>query len=811
MALNVETLVRCGVPRDKARVYLPLLARGMREFGITTRPRARMYLANLLHESAGFKYMEEIASGRAYEGRRDLGNTQRGDGVRFKGRGPIQLTGRSNYSRYGKLLGVNLIKNPKLAAEPRIGFRTAAAYFKLRGLNELADRGDFRGVCKGINGGFNGYADRCRYYEKLKGLGVVPGEAYIKRGDKGDQVVVLTRRLSKLVSPATHKPYLDGKRKVFDRETEKALRRFQKDHKLKIDGALGPKTVQALTKAVAERKRQRVIAAKRAARAAGAPKQPAREPVKAGAKESPARRPEPAVAKQGKAEPADAGRPGRRFGREPARAPEGAAVAAAGATASKTRSATSEEILARIDAHEDRSAQLREALRRRHAALLRIVGDDRPLEAHELRSLYEDLGRLDAAVDSVRARLAAATGAPPPAPSAAQPPAAQAPAAQPPSATQPPAAQPPAVESPATTAPTPPPTAPAAQAEPPGAASGGNGSLDTLEFDELMTRLDDTDTAADEVRAEIGRRSAILEQRLVEERARRAREHGVAEPKAPRPPREERHEAQKSKSKAVSVKRKPAAPEEEEPGGHVAEKRAGDSAHIVKQSKFALARYLKTHRPKKTSRLRARLLLEARNPRKARLATPTWERGVRWAQKAANLKVTGVMDRRLEKELRAHWPSDAFLRRALRSTPAWRTIPGQLTRNFNVREFACNDGTSYVNGLMREQGLTKRQATDRAKRLARYLERVRTKEGGRAIRPNSAFRSKAHNARVGGERNSAHLRGFAIDVPPPRGVSLAAHRNHMRAVFPSGIGYYPRSNFVHGDFDPALGRRAWNG
>ncbi len=126
------------------------------------------------------------------------------------------------------------------------------------------------------------------------------------------------------------------------------------------------------------------------------------------------------------------------------------------------------------------------------------------------------------------------------------------------------------------------------------------------------------------------------------------------------------------------------------------------------------------------------------------------------------------------------------MRRMLRGTPARRAIPGQLTPNFNVREFACKDGTGYVEGLMREQGLSKKDALARAKRLAQYLEELRRKEGGRQIRLNSAFRTRAHNARHDGAKNSAHLRGFAVDVPPPPGVPLRTHHAHMRAVFPCG-------------------------
>jgi predicted chitinase len=89
--VNVALLKAVGVPSAKANLYAPYLVKAMDEASINTKTRIQFFLAQVLHESANFIYFEELASGAAYEGRRDLGNTQPGDGKRFKGRGPVQL------------------------------------------------------------------------------------------------------------------------------------------------------------------------------------------------------------------------------------------------------------------------------------------------------------------------------------------------------------------------------------------------------------------------------------------------------------------------------------------------------------------------------------------------------------------------------------------------------------------------------------------------------------------------------------------------------------------------------------------------
>jgi putative chitinase len=131
--------------------------------------RLAHFMAQLVHESGSFRYMEEIASGSAYEGRADLGNTQPGDGKRYKGRGPIQLTGRANYRTFGRRIGIDLENHPEIAALPCIGLHTALEYWADRKLNALADADNVEAITRKINGGLNGFADRKAHLAKIKG------------------------------------------------------------------------------------------------------------------------------------------------------------------------------------------------------------------------------------------------------------------------------------------------------------------------------------------------------------------------------------------------------------------------------------------------------------------------------------------------------------------------------------------------------------------------------------------------------------------------------------------------------------------
>ena len=156
--------------------FQPFLDEAMNDFAINTARRAAAFIAQLAHESMEFRFMEEIwgptDAQKRYEPvttlSKRLGNTEPGDGRRFKGRGPLQITGRANYRFYGELLGLDLIGNPDQAATPNVGFRTAGLFWKKNGLNALADADDIHGITQRINGGQNGAAQREAFYALAK-------------------------------------------------------------------------------------------------------------------------------------------------------------------------------------------------------------------------------------------------------------------------------------------------------------------------------------------------------------------------------------------------------------------------------------------------------------------------------------------------------------------------------------------------------------------------------------------------------------------------------------------------------------------
>jgi len=143
------------------------------KFNITTNLRLAHFLSQCAHESGEFKWVVEFASGKAYEGRKDLGNTQPGDGVRFKGRGYIQLTGRANYQKFSKFCGEDCVANPDLVAN-KYPMMSAAYFFDSNKLWAICDKGatenDVKAVTKRVNGGYNGLEDRQNHFNTYWGL-----------------------------------------------------------------------------------------------------------------------------------------------------------------------------------------------------------------------------------------------------------------------------------------------------------------------------------------------------------------------------------------------------------------------------------------------------------------------------------------------------------------------------------------------------------------------------------------------------------------------------------------------------------------
>lgn len=150
--------------------YLDPINDTLKKFDISTPKRIAAFIAQLVHESGGFKYHEEIADGHAYEGRKDLGNIIKGDGKKFKGRGLIQLTGRANYNAFGLYVDADLTTNPELVATPKYSALAAGWFWDRANLNSLADKDDFKGITKKINGGYNGLADRIKHWQKCKSV-----------------------------------------------------------------------------------------------------------------------------------------------------------------------------------------------------------------------------------------------------------------------------------------------------------------------------------------------------------------------------------------------------------------------------------------------------------------------------------------------------------------------------------------------------------------------------------------------------------------------------------------------------------------
>ena len=186
--ITADQLVRIlDIPEQRADVWCPHIDASMVEFEINTPLRISHFLAQIGHESGGFKYTKEIwtdsPAQRSYEGAERLGNNEPGDGKKFFGRGPVQLTGRRNYKNFGDYIGVDLITQPQLVERMDIGCRSAGWFWKIGAginlgsralhalaeryylgngvnLNDIADRDDIETITLCINGGMNEFENR---------------------------------------------------------------------------------------------------------------------------------------------------------------------------------------------------------------------------------------------------------------------------------------------------------------------------------------------------------------------------------------------------------------------------------------------------------------------------------------------------------------------------------------------------------------------------------------------------------------------------------------------------------------------------
>ena len=167
-------VLRAVAPSAKSSVLAQIAPYLDSEFSsgeINTPLRQAHFIAQMAHESAGFSTLQEIGGPsyfRRYDGRRDLGNIYPGDGAKFHGRCPFQLTGRGHYREYGKRLGVDLIKNPDAAVRGPIDVKICIIFWNDRNLSDLADDDDVRAITRKINGGYNGLASRKAYLARAK-------------------------------------------------------------------------------------------------------------------------------------------------------------------------------------------------------------------------------------------------------------------------------------------------------------------------------------------------------------------------------------------------------------------------------------------------------------------------------------------------------------------------------------------------------------------------------------------------------------------------------------------------------------------
>lgn len=245
-----------GVRAERQTRIIDALAEVMtgtfQQYQINSRLRLAHFLAQACHEAAGFTTTVEFwgptPAQLGYEGRKDLGNTQPGDGKRYMGRGIFQLTGRANYISMGDKLKLDLVGTPDLAAEPATSLLIGCEYWNSRNISPLADADDLYGVTRKINGGKNGIEDRRVNLTRAKAAlaRVEPVTTTnqktmptLRRGSKGEEVASLQMRLR----AAGYSLAVDGD---FGAATELAVMHFETSKGQTPDGIVGPETWKAL-------------------------------------------------------------------------------------------------------------------------------------------------------------------------------------------------------------------------------------------------------------------------------------------------------------------------------------------------------------------------------------------------------------------------------------------------------------------------------------------------------------------------------------------------------------------------------------
>lgn len=144
------------------------------QYNINSTNRVAMFVAQCLHESGGFRYLSELwgptAWQKKYENHVGLGNTQPGDGSKFRGRGLIQLTGRKNYQAFADWVDdQSIMEIPSAVASPKYAVLSAIWFWTVNNLNQYADNDDIAGCTRRVNGKqMLGLQERTNYYEALK-------------------------------------------------------------------------------------------------------------------------------------------------------------------------------------------------------------------------------------------------------------------------------------------------------------------------------------------------------------------------------------------------------------------------------------------------------------------------------------------------------------------------------------------------------------------------------------------------------------------------------------------------------------------